>query len=788
MPQNQDHAIENKPRVSVIVPVKNAAAYLQECLDSILAQTMPDFEVLCIDNLSNDESLSILEAYAENDKRVHVLQAEGNAGTARNCGLDAAEGEYVAFVDADDFIVEQTLALALAKAQETDADIIVFAGRRFDQQKGELSDRVEFVRPDTVLRGVFSPLEYPSSLFGITNPGPWGKLYRRGHLEEKELRFESLPNAEDLSFTFTAIALAENIATMDNDLYRYRVNTGTGTEENKAGHPLCFLTAFETLKTNLENASLFNDLKTSFEEQLLSTTRYNVNTLSDDRARFALLDELSSNRFSTFGVLGRPQHEYESPFAGQCAQYLSEAIEQHQFIASIREYKMPGQNVVETENDAPSSTPDVSVIILARNAENEIATVVGDALEQDIAPIEVICVDAGSSDESLHIMTDLAQQDSRIIVHSQESPSLNEARSRGMESARGEYLLFVGCDRPLEPHTLEPILAKAQKRHLDMLRFCAGARIENETVWQGTEALSCFARSEALDTESHLFLFRRAFALESRIDFNPLCVNEDHAFAYQLLLQAQRVSFCACSPLRKQPAANGKTERPAAFSDASECYVNYSDMMNALASMPPDLRTSPTLENAYAAAFKVLNQGRAIFSKLDWFETGGLKAMASACQQALLEAIGHGSDPSRSELLQLQGQVSQQQREKDHLNDLLQKRQDEIATLNESVKRQSAENAQLEESVRNLQEQNTRLNEQIRQLQNEKERLQGDAKQLQESKLRLEKDLEKRTKQCSKEHARVVALEESNSYKIGRAMTCPVRKVKRAVKKISSKK
>ncbi len=788
MPQNQDHAFEGKPRVSVIVPVKNAATYLRECLDSILAQTMPDFEVLCIDNLSDDESPSILEAYAENDKRVRVLQAEGNAGTARNCGLDAAEGKYVAFVDADDFIVEQTLESALAKAQETDADVVIFGGRRFDQQKGELSDRVEFVRPDTVLRGVFSPLEYPNSLFGVTNPGPWGKLYRRGHLEERGLRFESLPNAEDLSFTFTAIALAEKIATADNDLYRYRVNTGTGTEENKAGHPLCFLTAFETLKAKLEGAGLFDDLKTSFEEQLLGTTRYNVNTLADDRARFTLLDELSSSRFSTFGVLGRPQHEYESPFARQCAQYLSEAIEQHQFIASIHKHKAPGQNVVETDDNAPSSTPDVSVVVLARNAENEIANVVGDALEQDVARIEVICVDAGSSDESLRIMTDLAQQDDRITVHSQKSPSLNEARNRGIASAHGEYLLFIGCDRPLEPHALEPILAEAQKRHLDMLRFSADPRIDKESVWQGTEALSYFARSETLDTESHLFLFRRAFALESGISFNPLCINEDRAFACQLLLRAQSVSFCVHRPLRERPTADGEAGRPTAFSDASECYVNYSDMMDAMASMPPDFRTALALEDARAVAFKVLNRGRAAFSKLDWFELGGLKAMTSARQQALLEAIGHGSDPSRDELLQLQGQFAQQQREKDRLNDLLQKRRDEIATLSGNAKRQSAENARLEEGIRSLQEQNTRLEEQIDQLQSEKERLQSDAKQLREAKLRLEKDLEKRTKQCSKEHARVVALEESNSYKIGRAMTCPVRKVKRAVKKVGSKK
>ena len=92
------------PKVSIIMPVYNVEAYLRECLDSILVQTLSDIEIICVDDGSTDSSRDILYAYAEKDHRVTVLcQQNQTAGAARNYGMSVAKGEYLIFLDADDF-------------------------------------------------------------------------------------------------------------------------------------------------------------------------------------------------------------------------------------------------------------------------------------------------------------------------------------------------------------------------------------------------------------------------------------------------------------------------------------------------------------------------------------------------------------------------------------------------------------------------------------------------------------------------------------------------------------
>ena len=101
-------------KVSVIIPVYNSEDYLQECLDSLLKQTLHEIEIICVDDGSTDGSLQILEKNAANDKRIQILHQENlHAGVARNNGLKAAHGEYVIFLDSDDFFELTLLRLPI---------------------------------------------------------------------------------------------------------------------------------------------------------------------------------------------------------------------------------------------------------------------------------------------------------------------------------------------------------------------------------------------------------------------------------------------------------------------------------------------------------------------------------------------------------------------------------------------------------------------------------------------------------------------------------------------------
>jgi len=120
-------------KISVILPVYNKAPFLVQCIDGILAQTLDDIEIICIDDGSTDESLSILKKYEEKDNRIKLIsQKNKGAATARNVGLSHASGEYLSILDADDIFDPDMLLKAYNKAKETQADIDVYRSNSYD--------------------------------------------------------------------------------------------------------------------------------------------------------------------------------------------------------------------------------------------------------------------------------------------------------------------------------------------------------------------------------------------------------------------------------------------------------------------------------------------------------------------------------------------------------------------------------------------------------------------------------------------------------------------------------
>ena len=120
------------PKVSVIMPVYNVEAYLAECLDSVLHQTFQDIEIICIDDASTDHSMDILREFAHKDARITLLQNDSNQrqAYARNKGMDRACGEYVLFVDSDDYIEKDLVAKGLAVADGV--DMVCFDYKKVD--------------------------------------------------------------------------------------------------------------------------------------------------------------------------------------------------------------------------------------------------------------------------------------------------------------------------------------------------------------------------------------------------------------------------------------------------------------------------------------------------------------------------------------------------------------------------------------------------------------------------------------------------------------------------------
>ena len=208
-------------KVSIVVPAYNVQEYLRECLDSILSQTYKNLQVICVDDGSTDNTGAILDEYAVGDTRLSVLhQSNGGVSAARNKGLDNAKGEYVLFLDADDYLEGDAIERALAGAKATNAQMITFGATVFPLENATYRLN-ELISP----RLVHFPQFDPSLLFDEkSTPFAWRTLIARDLLKESRIRFdEQLKFGEDLLFQFALYIRARGVLLMPDKLINYRV-------------------------------------------------------------------------------------------------------------------------------------------------------------------------------------------------------------------------------------------------------------------------------------------------------------------------------------------------------------------------------------------------------------------------------------------------------------------------------------------------------------------------------------------------------------------------------------
>ncbi len=203
-------------KVSVIVPVYQVEAYLSRCLDSLLSQTYSDFELILVDDGSRDGSAEIMRRYAGRDARiVEVHKENGGLSSARNAGLDAAQGEYVAFVDSDDYVEPTLLADTVALAEKTRAQLVVFNYDRVDERGAGGGAALSMADETIDVRGRALAEYYWRYLLPYRHGHEaWCKLWRRDVIEQHGLRFA--PNdeifAEDALFTTQYLMHADAVA------------------------------------------------------------------------------------------------------------------------------------------------------------------------------------------------------------------------------------------------------------------------------------------------------------------------------------------------------------------------------------------------------------------------------------------------------------------------------------------------------------------------------------------------------------------------------------------------
>lgn len=225
------------------MPVYNVERYLRQCLDSIVAQTLQGIEVIVVNDGSTDSSLQILEEYQSKYPELFKIYTTENQGVshARNYGMTKASGEYIQFVDSDDYIEKDMCEKLYTKAVQDDNDLVICARYNVFEREHVGQVKRELI-PTDLLNHNFVLSENKFELAHIL-PFPWDKLYRRSLLEGME--FPEKMRFEDLAFVYKVVCKARHIGVVEEPLYNYRKTTQGGFLNTFSKQTLDIIKAFE---------------------------------------------------------------------------------------------------------------------------------------------------------------------------------------------------------------------------------------------------------------------------------------------------------------------------------------------------------------------------------------------------------------------------------------------------------------------------------------------------------------------------------------------------------------
>ena len=296
------------PLISVIVTVYNTAPFLRQCLNSLKQQTFRDWEAICIDDGSEDESWEILQQYTQQDNRFHIFsQPNSGAASARNRGLELARGSFIQIVDGDDFFDFHMLENLYKKARQTDADIVLAVSWTYNTRSGQCFYN-DFCQDRRFLpsKNVFNRQDLPLRLFQCCVAWAWDKFYKASFLKQHGFRFQDLKANNDMVFAFLSIACAERIAVAREAHMYWRRNNPKSITASQANTPLCFYEAMSELKKQLIARHLYTELEHTYCTYVLQWSLEHFQKIASP----ALYNALHRYIYKELGAAAHPLEYY----------------------------------------------------------------------------------------------------------------------------------------------------------------------------------------------------------------------------------------------------------------------------------------------------------------------------------------------------------------------------------------------------------------------------------------------------------------------------------------------
>lgn len=526
-------------KVSVIVPVCNVEKYLIECLDSIIAQTLQDIEIICVNDGSTDGSEKILEEYAENDKRIKIIDKENAGyGHAMNIGMDMAKGEYIGIVESDDYVLPEMFETLYEAAVNNDLDFVKSDFYRF-YGEGESLQREYYktARDDENYNIILNPSENHIVFKFLMNT--WSGLYKRDFLRKNNIRHNETPGAsfQDNGFWFKCNVCGQRTMVIDTAFYMNRRDNPDSSVYNPQ-KVYCGNIEYDYIYAYLKANGILSDFLEVYVFKKFHTYKFTINRIADELKKDYI--HHISKEFKNMEKNGELVSRYLSNTDWNMIRWIMRDPDEYYYLGL-------GNEVT------------VSVILPVYNVENYLDQCLTSIENQSLKKVEIICVDDGSTDSSLEILRNHQNRDHRIRIVTQQNSGAGKARNEGMKISRGKYLSFLDADDYIDKDTMQLAVDRAEKYDADITIF-RSFLYDNET---GNETLNNYSvRLEKLpkqtvfsqyDIQGNIFtdimgwawdkLYKASFVYNTGLQFQEQRTTNDMYFVYASLLKAPRITI-----------------------------------------------------------------------------------------------------------------------------------------------------------------------------------------------------------------------------------------------------
>lgn len=289
-------------KVSVIIPVYNVENYLRKCLDSLVNQTLKDIEIIVVNDGTTDNSQEIINEYVKKypKKVVSIIQENGGQGAARNTCLLHAKGEYIGYVDSDDYVEENMYEELYKKAKEEDSDIVI-CGNNVVKENYELFSKEDVDKE-----------------FLLGKMAVWNKIYKKNIIVDNKIQFRSKVWYEDLDFTMKVYFSSKKISYVDKPLYNYLLREGSTMNNNNIKRNLELIEAFDSLIDYCKDKKIYNKAKDEIEflciyhMYIFATTRV-LNTNNKYKDKIEIINKFKNYINSNFPNFKQNKYLYLLP-------------------------------------------------------------------------------------------------------------------------------------------------------------------------------------------------------------------------------------------------------------------------------------------------------------------------------------------------------------------------------------------------------------------------------------------------------------------------------------------